>query len=240
MKRLSIILLTILMAANIHAQVSFYQGDKKLSDGDTITVTDVDTNIYTGGLVMDSKLKLKNESNSAAKIACFQDVKSYVGEGQFQFCVGSCTTGVNNLTLSTYGEIAPGNFISGFGVEYNPEAEKYGIAMATYTANLAGSTQKSKVTVVFDYQSPTGINTIQTSKVKVYSTTESLILRCPSASAEKISIYDISGKIIANYNLYGSQKEYFLSKIDKKGIYLYSVAMKDGTIISGKFVDSTK
>lgn len=107
-------------------------------------------------------------------------------------------------------------------------------------ANLVGSTQKTKVTVIFNYQSTTGINIIQTNKVKVYSTKEFLILRCPVLSAKSITIYDVSGKIIAHYNLYGSLDEYTLPKVEKKGLYLFSVNMIDGKKIAGKFFSYAK
>jgi len=241
MKRISITLFTILMVGAVQAQVSFYQGDKKLNDGDTITINDA-TTMNDGGDVsvsMDSNLKLKNESNETSNISCSQHVVSYTTSGSFEFCVGSCTIGTNDRTL-TISSIAAGKFISGFELIYLPQYGSFGKSIATYTANIIGSTEKSKVTVIFNYQSTEGINSVQTNKLKVYSTTESLILNCPNCSAKKVTVYNVSGKAIAYYTLSGSLKEYILPKIEKKGLYLYSVEMVDGEKISGRFLSSTR
>lgn len=239
MKKLSMILFAILMVENIQAQVAFYQGSNKLKDGDTITVNVAGTD-ESGELVMESELRLKNESSTSSNIVCSQDVVTNTVNGKFQFCLGNCTIGTKSLTQTTANPITAGNFVGGFGVEYYPEEKNYEKAMATYIANLVGSTQKTKVTVIFNYQSTTGINIIQTNKVKVYSTKEFLILRCPVHSAKSITIYDVSGKIIAHYNLYGSLDEYTLPKVEKKGLYLFSVNMIDGKKIAGKFFSYAK
>ena len=64
----------------------------------------------------------------------------------------------------------------------------------------------------------------------------------PSADENKSAdpIYDVSGKIIAHYNLYGSLDEYTLPKVEKKGLYLFSVNMIDGKEIAGKFFSYAK
>jgi hypothetical protein len=242
MKKISITLLAILMVGCAHAQVSFYQDDKKLNNGDTITINDA-TVINDGDYIsvsMDSKLKLKNESNTASQIVCSQHVVSYTIDGVFQFCIGNCTIGTSDKTLTSNQSVAAGNFVIGFGIEYTPQYENFGKATVTYTANLVGSTQKSKVTVIFNYQSTEGINTIQTSKAKVYQTAESLILECPTSSAKKIMIYNVSGRIIASYTLSESLKKYVLPKTEENGMYLYSVEMTDGEKVTGKVFNSKK
>ena len=92
-------------------------------------------------------------------------------------------------------------------------------------ANLVGSTQKTKVTVIFNYQSTTGINIIQTNKVKVYSTKEFLILRCPVLSAKSITIYDVSGKKVLTKNL---SESFFNQSLDliqlPDGIYKMKIS----------------
>lgn len=241
MKKILFTLLAILMVGDIHAQVSFYQGDKKLNDGDTIIINDA-TTMKDGSDVsvsMDSKLKLKNESNETSRISCSQHVESFTKNGLFQFCVGSCTIGTIDKTLSI-SSIAAGTFINGFDIVYAPEYQSFGKAIATYTANIVGSSEKSKVTVIFNYQSTEAINSIQTNKVRVYSNTESLILESPTCSVKSVTIYNISGKVIAFYTVYGSLKEYILPKVEKKGLYLYSVEIADGKKITGKFINPAR
>ena len=242
MKKILFTFFAMSMAGGLHAQVSFYQGDKKLNNGDTITINEATVVNEDGDMTvsMNSKLKLKNESNTTSKILCSQHVVSYTEGGTFEFCVGNCTIGPNDKSLTTNTAIAGESFINGFDIAYHPQYEKFGSATATYTANIVGSTEKSKVTVIFNYQSTVGINSVQMDNVKVYSSTESLILSCPTCSAKNITLYDVLGKAVASYSLSGTLKEYVLPKMQNQGLYIYSLEMADGSKISGKLFVRTK
>lgn len=243
---LSAVILCVCILSARAQSVAFFQGDTKLDNGATLTITEMNAE-YWGDedepwyyVIMESGLSLRNTSASAVSVSLEQTEVDFpstiVGdeEGGFLFCAfGECIPSWKPELLK--GDIPANTTSEGFHIALNPVVTVDGTYKAKYVLKHQLTSQEiASVNVVFEYDSSKlGISDDNVNKyTKIYKIGSDVFFdyEFESNAKRSIAIYNIVGNLVSQQALSETKGSVNLSGNLSQGIYVVAVK-EDGRII---------